>query len=36
MQLYAGIDLHASNNFGAVIDASGKKVLKKKIPNEPK
>src|SRR5208283_2535919 len=34
MQLYAGIDLHASNNFVAVIDASGKRVFKKKIPNE--
>ena len=34
MQLYAGIDLHASNNFVAVIDESGKRVFKKKIPNE--
>jgi transposase len=34
MQLYAGVDLHASNNFVAVIDASGKRVFKKKIPNE--
>jgi transposase len=34
MQLYAGIDLHASNNYMAVIDANGKKVFKKKVPNE--
>jgi transposase len=34
MQLYAGIDLHASNNFVAVIDADGKRVFKKKLPNE--
>ncbi len=34
MQLYAGIDLHANNNFVAVIDESGKRVFKKKIPNE--
>ncbi len=34
MELYAGIDLHASNNFVAVIDANGKRVFKKKIPNE--
>jgi transposase len=34
MQLYAGIDLHASNNSVAVIDVSGKRVFKKKIPNE--
>jgi len=35
MQLYAGIDLHASNNFIAVIDAGGKRMFKKKLPNEP-
>jgi transposase len=35
MQLYAGIDLHARNNFVAVIDADGKRVFKQKIPNEP-
>lgn len=34
MQLYAGIDLHASNNFIAVIDADGKRMFKKKLPNE--
>jgi hypothetical protein len=34
MQLYSGIDLRASNNFVAVIDANGKRVFKKKIRNE--
>lgn len=34
MQLYAGIDLHASNNFIAVIDADGKRMFKKKLPNQ--
>ena len=32
--MYAGIDLHASNNFVAVIDANGKRMFKQKIPNE--
>jgi len=35
MQLYAGIDLHSSNSFMAVIDANGKRVFKQKMPNEP-
>ena len=34
MRLYAGIDLHASNNFLAVIDDNGKRVYRKKLPNE--
>lgn len=34
MQLYAGIDLHANNNYLAVIDGSGKRVFKQKLPNE--
>ena len=35
MQFYAGIDLHSSNNYLAVIDADGKRVSKQKMPNEP-
>lgn len=35
MQFYAGIDLHSSNNYMAVIDAEGKKVFKQKMSNEP-
>jgi len=35
MQLYAGIDLHASNNFIGVIDEKGTKVFKSKLPNHP-
>lgn len=34
MQFYAGIDLHASNNYLAVIDQDGKRIFKQKIPNE--
>jgi transposase len=35
MQLYAGIDLHASNNYLAVIDVDGKRMFKRKMSNEP-
>ena len=35
MQVYAGIDLHANNNYLGVVDESGKKIFKKKLPNEP-
>ena len=35
MQLYAGIDLHSSNNYMAMMDADGKRVFKRKMPNEP-
>lgn len=34
MQLYAGIDLHASNNYLAVVDEKGKRIFKRKLPNE--
>jgi len=36
MQLYAGIDLHSSSNYMAVIDVDGKRVFKKKMSNEPR
>jgi len=35
MELYAGSDLHGNNNFLAIIDQQGKKVYKKKLPNDP-
>ncbi len=35
MQVYAGFDLHANNNYLGVVDEQGKKILKKKLPNEP-
>jgi len=35
MQVYAGFDLHANNNFLGVVDEQGKKILKKKLLNEP-
>jgi transposase len=35
MQLYAGIDLHASNNFIGIVDEKGKRAFKRKLPNHP-
>jgi transposase len=34
MGVYAGIDLHSTNSYVAVMDAEGKKVYKKKLPND--
>ncbi len=33
-QLYAGCDLHGNNNLMAIVDGGGKRVFKKKLPNE--
>jgi transposase len=33
--LYAGSDLHGNNNFLGIIDEEGKRVFKKKVPNDP-
>ncbi|MDT8318852.1 MAG: transposase [bacterium] len=35
MKLYSGIDLHANNNYPAIISEDGKRVFSKKLPNEP-
>jgi transposase len=35
MELYAGIDLHARNNFIGVTDENGKRVFKRRLPNIP-
>ena len=35
MRLYTGIDLHSSNSYLAIIDETGKRVFKKKYPNDP-
>ena len=35
MRLYTGIDLHSSNSYLAIIDETGKRVFKKKLPNDP-
>jgi transposase len=32
--LYAGTDLHSNSNFLGIIDGQGKRVFKKKLPNE--
>ena len=35
MKLYAGVDLHANNNYLAIIDENDTRVYKKKLPNQP-
>ena len=35
MKLYAGIDLHANNNYLAIIDENDTRLYKKKLPNQP-
>lgn len=34
MKLYAGIDLHANNNYLAIIDEKDTRVYKRKLPNQ--
>jgi len=33
MKLYAGIDLHSTNSYLAIIDSDGKRIFKQKMPN---
>jgi transposase len=33
MQLYAGIDLHSSNNYLGIIDSNDKRIFGKRLPN---
>ena len=35
MPLHAGLDLHANNNYLAIVAGDGKRVFKKKLPNDP-
>lgn len=35
MKLYAAFDLHSSNSYVAVIDEGGKRILAKKLANDP-
>jgi transposase len=35
MGLYAGFDLHSTNNYLGIIDQKDKRIFKKKLPNEP-
>ncbi len=35
MKLYTGIDLHSSNNYVGIVDETGKRTFKKKLPNDP-
>lgn len=35
MKLYTAFDLHSTNNYLAIIDKNGKRVFKKKMPNDP-
>jgi transposase len=34
-ELYAGSDLHGNNNFLGIIDGQGRRVFKKRLPNDP-
>jgi len=34
MKLYSGIDLHSSNSYLAIVDESGKRIFKEKLPND--
>jgi len=34
-QLYAGSDLHGNNNLMGIVDEQGKRIFKKRLPNEP-
>jgi len=34
MRLYIGVDLHANNNFLAVVDGKGRRIAQKKLPND--
>jgi len=35
MKLYVGIDLHANNNYLAIIDENDTRMYKRKLPNQP-
>jgi transposase len=35
MKLYTGFDLHSTNNYLGIVDKNGKRVFKKKLPNDP-
>ncbi len=35
MKLYTAFDLHSSNSYLGIVDDSGKRVFKKKLPNDP-
>ena len=35
MKLYTGIDLHSTNSYVGILDETGKRVFKKKLPNDP-
>jgi transposase len=34
MKLYSGIDLHSSNSYLAIVDETGKRIFKEKLPND--
>ena len=33
--LYAGDDLHGNNNLVGIVDEQGKRIFKKRLPNDP-
>ena len=34
MKIYTGFDLHSNNSYVGVIDESGRRAFKKKLPND--
>ena len=34
MKLYTGLDLHSSNTYLGIVDENGKRIFKKKLPND--
>jgi len=34
-RLYAGSDLHGNNNFVGIVDEQGRRIFKKRLPNDP-
>ncbi len=35
MQLYSGFDLHSNNTYIGIVDEDGKRLMKKKVDNDP-
>ncbi len=36
MELYSGMDLHSTNTYSAIMDENRKRVIDRRLPNQPK
>jgi transposase len=36
MKLYSGLDLHSTNTYSAIMDETGKRIIDRRMPNQPK